>query len=136
MKIEASREHVSTALPRQPSRMLSGNVYQHLATSPALRSRRSLRSLARYARRTNITIRAKTFSFSSVFLYNFFLQGIKGPFKIQSKIRKKNIQNSIKNRSKMDQKSIQNRSQDGLKRVPKASQTVFEKCMLFGRVKK
>ena len=28
------------------------------------------------------------------------------------------------------------RSQDGLKRVPKASQKVFEKCMLFGRVKK
>ena len=46
-KIEASREHVSTALPRQPSRMLSGNVFQHLDTSPALRSRRSLRSLAR-----------------------------------------------------------------------------------------
>ena len=28
------------------------------------------------------------------------------------------------------------RSQDGSKRVPKASQKVFEKCMLFGRVKK
>ena len=32
---------------------------------------------------------------------------------------------------KMDPK----RSQDGPKRIPKASQKVFEKCMLFGRVK-
>ena len=77
--------------------MLSGNVYQHLAPSPALRSRRSLRSLARYARSTILKI----------FLY---VVDAKSRSKI-SEILSKLLPKSIQNPSKFALQSIQNRIQ-------------------------
>ena len=73
------------------------NVYQHLDTSPALRSRRSLRSLARYARSTILKI----------FLY---VVDAKSRSKI-SEILSKLLPKSIQNPPKFVPKSIQNRIQ-------------------------